>query len=170
MTSNIGLRNNNKINQPQTIWRYAHFHSYMPFDMKKSIMMACLKKTDKMASDSKILYQSGFQKICEYLNLLLGLPGKHVCYGQHALRWLFIPGIQHGLTYVTTSTTRTKTLPNKAVDRSGPKSGGEVYNILRPRTADGALQIQSNGIMYRRLVVLDWGSRRGVRAGRRYPG
>lgn len=41
------LKNTNEIGAPTKIWRYAHFDSYMPFAMKKAIMLACLKKVGK---------------------------------------------------------------------------------------------------------------------------
>ena len=41
----------------------------MAFEQKKSIMMACLKKVEKMASDNKLLYHSGLQKLHEFENL-----------------------------------------------------------------------------------------------------
>ena len=63
------LKNDNNIGSPTKIWRYAHFNSGMAFEQKTSIMMACLKKVEKMASDNKLLYHSGLQKLHEFENL-----------------------------------------------------------------------------------------------------
>jgi hypothetical protein len=63
------LKNNNQVGQPPRIWRYAHFHSYMPFPMKRAVMMSCLKKVHRMASGPCELYESGIKKIAEYLQL-----------------------------------------------------------------------------------------------------
>jgi hypothetical protein len=63
------LKNTNEIGAPTKIWRYAHFDSYMPFAMKKAIMLACLKKVGKMASNNEALYNTAVQKVHEYLKL-----------------------------------------------------------------------------------------------------
>ena len=48
------------------IWRYAHFHSQMPFQQKKSVLMACLQKVNFMASDNEMLKSSAIQKLREF--------------------------------------------------------------------------------------------------------
>ena len=63
------LKNENVIGEPKKIWRYAHFNSGMAFEQKRSIMMACLNKVATMASDNKLLYHSGLQKLDEFKTL-----------------------------------------------------------------------------------------------------
>ena len=60
------LKNDNERGQQPKIWRYAHFNSHHPFAQKRSVMMACLKKVHKMASDSQVLSSSGTQKVAEF--------------------------------------------------------------------------------------------------------
>ena len=63
------LKNDNDIGKPQRIWRYAHFDSAMNFMQKKSILQACLKKIDRMASDAPALYDSAITKLSEFWHL-----------------------------------------------------------------------------------------------------
>ena len=68
------LKNDNMPGKPPSVWRYAHFHSYMAFDQKKAIMKACLQKVNYMASDNGVLESSAIQKLQEFAHL--GYPYK----------------------------------------------------------------------------------------------
>ena len=70
------LKNDNEINKPTKIWRYADFPSQASFTQKKSVLMACLKKVQKMASDHKVMIESGIQKLAEFVKL--GYPRKMI--------------------------------------------------------------------------------------------
>ena len=48
------------------IWRYQDFNSHMPYIQKRSILNACLRKAQKMASDRHTLRKSGTDKIREF--------------------------------------------------------------------------------------------------------
>ena len=63
------LKNQNIPGQQPKIWRYAHFHSSMAYPQKSAILLACLKKLQKMASDNTALKDSAIQKLHEFLNL-----------------------------------------------------------------------------------------------------
>ena len=63
------LKNQNECGEPPKVWRYAHFDSHGDFNQKRSVMMACLKKVGKMASDQHVLQKSASQKIAEFSRL-----------------------------------------------------------------------------------------------------
>ena len=63
------LKNDNDIAKPPKIWRYAHFQSYMAFAQKKRIMVACMRKVHKMASDAHALHASAVKKLSEFWHL-----------------------------------------------------------------------------------------------------
>ena len=57
-------------NQRETaVWRYAHFDSHAPFSQKRAVLMACLLKVDKMASDERCRITSARQKLAEFIRL-----------------------------------------------------------------------------------------------------
>jgi hypothetical protein len=68
------LKNENEIGQEPKTWRYAHFHSYATFESKKGVMIATLKKLDKMASDDNALINSAIKKLHEFI--ILKYPAK----------------------------------------------------------------------------------------------
>ena len=51
------------------VWRYAHFASPTPFTQKRAVLMACLLKVDKMASDERWRLISAKQKLAEFARL-----------------------------------------------------------------------------------------------------
>ena len=63
------LKNDNAIGEEQRIWRYAHFDSHGEFKQKRAVLMACLQKVQKMASDGYALRMSATQKLAEFTNL-----------------------------------------------------------------------------------------------------
>ena len=63
------LKNDNEQGAPPTIWRYSHFNSYATFESKKAILIATLKKLDKMSSDQQSLLNSAVQKLSEFIDL-----------------------------------------------------------------------------------------------------
>ena len=63
------LKNDNKLGGPTNKWRYAHFHSHGAFQQKRAVMMACLKKIHKMASDPEALLMSAVTKLHEFIRL-----------------------------------------------------------------------------------------------------
>jgi uncharacterized protein YfdQ (DUF2303 family) len=63
------LKNENESKQEPKTWRYAHFHSYATFESKKGVMIATLKKLDKIASDDDALINSAIKKLHEFINL-----------------------------------------------------------------------------------------------------
>ena len=63
------LKNDNAIGEEQRIWRYAHFDSHGEFKQKRAVLMACLQKVQKMASDGYALRMSATQKLAEFSNL-----------------------------------------------------------------------------------------------------
>ena len=60
------LKNENAPEQEQKTWRYAHFKSHSPFQQKRSVMMATLRKVHTMASDSHVLVPSAVRKLIEF--------------------------------------------------------------------------------------------------------
>ena len=52
------------------IWRYQHYRSHAPFAQKKALVIACLRKVHKMASDREWqLFDSAIDKLREFVNL-----------------------------------------------------------------------------------------------------
>ena len=68
------LKNANKLGQPVTVWRYAHYDSYSSTIEKQRVLWATLQKVEKMCNDSYELYYSGLQKLNEFINLHYPLP------------------------------------------------------------------------------------------------
>ena len=62
------LKNDNEDGK-QKIWRYQHFRSYSPYLQKRALLTACLKKVQKMASDTHVLKKSALDKIHEFQRL-----------------------------------------------------------------------------------------------------
>ena len=56
------LRNTNSGGEAPKVWRYAHFDSHGDFNRKRAVLMACLQKVQKMASDGAALRLSASQK------------------------------------------------------------------------------------------------------------
>ena len=63
------LKNVNDPNKETTVWRYAHYHSYTPWAVKRSVLTTTLKKVDKMASDGESLLKSALWKLVEFAKL-----------------------------------------------------------------------------------------------------
>ena len=61
------LKNENEIETK--IWRYSHFHSHGSFVQKRATLTACLKKTEAMASNKYVFFNSAVNKIREFQNL-----------------------------------------------------------------------------------------------------
>ena len=68
------LKNENQLGQDPKTWRYAHWDCYSNIELKKSTLMACLRKVETMASDSHALTRSAWMKMAEFLRL--GYPLK----------------------------------------------------------------------------------------------
>ena len=64
------LKNDNA--QERRIWRYQHWRSHAPFAQKKALVIACLRKVHKMASDRKRRYVSALDKLREFV--AIGYP------------------------------------------------------------------------------------------------
>ena len=78
------LKNTNSEGESPKVWRYAHFDSHGDFKRKRAVLMSCLQKVQKMASDGAALRLSAGQKLAEFSNLRY--PRK-MLWTQHALRW-----------------------------------------------------------------------------------
>ena len=63
------LKNVNDPNKETKVWRYAHYHSYTPWAVKRSVLTTTLKKVDKMASDGDSLLKSALCKLVEFAKL-----------------------------------------------------------------------------------------------------
>ena len=63
------LKNVNETGASPTVWRYAHFDSHGEFTQKRAVLMACLQKVQKMASDYDALRSSAIQKVAEFAAL-----------------------------------------------------------------------------------------------------
>jgi predicted GIY-YIG superfamily endonuclease len=63
------LKNDNLADQPAKVTRYAHYDSHADFAQKRAVLMACLLKVDKMASDDAALVSSAAQKLAEFTRL-----------------------------------------------------------------------------------------------------
>ena len=61
------LKNENE--KEKKIWRYNHFHSHGSFKQKRATLTACLKKTEKMASNKHVFIDSACNKIKEFQDL-----------------------------------------------------------------------------------------------------
>ena len=68
------LKNVNSNDEPHKVWRYAHYDSHGEFSQKRAVLMACLHKVQKMASDRDALRMSANKKLAEFHNL--GYPRK----------------------------------------------------------------------------------------------
>ena len=58
------LKNENE--KETKIWRYNHFHSHTSFIQKRATLTACLKKTEKMASNKQVFILSALKKLNEF--------------------------------------------------------------------------------------------------------
>ena len=63
------LKNTNSEGESPKVWRYAHFDSHGDFKRKRAVLMSCLQKVQKMASDGAALRLSAGQKLAEFSNL-----------------------------------------------------------------------------------------------------
>ena len=63
------LKNDNEVGKPAKVWRYAHFDSQATFESKRAVLVATLKKLDKMASNEQELVYSAMQKLYEFIQL-----------------------------------------------------------------------------------------------------
>jgi hypothetical protein len=61
------LKNDNT--RERKIWRYQHWRSHAPFAQKKALVIACLRKVHKMASDRRRRYTSALDKLREFIAL-----------------------------------------------------------------------------------------------------
>ena len=62
-------KNDNEVGKPAKVWRYAHFDSQATFESKRAVLVATLKKLDKMASNEQELVHSAMQKLNEFIQL-----------------------------------------------------------------------------------------------------
>ena len=60
------LKNDNRPGNPPKIWRYAHYASQGTHQQKLAVMMACLIKVQKMASDPLARQHSAIDKLAEF--------------------------------------------------------------------------------------------------------
>ena len=63
------LKNENDVNKPPKIWRYAHYNSYGTYAQKVAVIMATLRKVHAMASDAEMRQASAIKKIAEFYAL-----------------------------------------------------------------------------------------------------
>ena len=63
------LKNVNEEKGAPKVWRYQHYDSYGSYVQKKGVLLGCLRKVDKMASDRKQLLISGRRKMAEFERL-----------------------------------------------------------------------------------------------------
>ena len=61
------LKNENE--ERLKVWRYHHYHSALPYQMKRACLMATLRKVHKMASDRGELFTSAQAKLNEFAEL-----------------------------------------------------------------------------------------------------
>ena len=61
------LKNDNA--KERKIWRYQHWRSHAPFAQKKALVITCLRKVHKMASDRRRRYLSAIDKVREFIAL-----------------------------------------------------------------------------------------------------
>ena len=61
------LKNDNE--KEIKIWRYKHFYSHGEYKQKRSIITACLRKVQKLASDETVMIKSATHKIKEFTQL-----------------------------------------------------------------------------------------------------
>ena len=62
------LKNDNEDGNDR-IWRYQHFKSHAPLLQKRALLTACLRKVQRMSSDTAALYRSGLAKAKEFMRL-----------------------------------------------------------------------------------------------------
>ena len=60
------LKNDNEWCMEPKVWRYQHWYSGASYTQKRGILLATLKKVDRMASDSTQLFISATEKIREF--------------------------------------------------------------------------------------------------------
>ena len=63
------IKNENKRDGAYKIWRYTHFHSPIDYKQKKQLVQATLTKLHKLCNDDYLLYQSGMDKLQEFIAL-----------------------------------------------------------------------------------------------------
>ena len=63
------LKNDNTMLSPHTVWRYQDFASDTPFEQKRAVILACLKKVHAMAGDKDVLHASAITKLMEFRRL-----------------------------------------------------------------------------------------------------
>ena len=91
------IKNDNE--EERKIWRYHHYDSALPYEMKRATMMATLRKVHKMASNNKMLTDSAIAKLNEFRDL--GYPQgirKFMCAilarDNHSTYWRYVRSIQ----------------------------------------------------------------------------
>ena len=62
------LKNDNEDGSTK-VWRYQHFDSNTPFLQKRATLTACLRKTQSMASDPRMMMRGALAKIAEFRKL-----------------------------------------------------------------------------------------------------
>jgi hypothetical protein len=67
-TIRFWLKNQNEGGQ-KSVWRYQHWHSYASYEQKRATLMACLRKVQRMASDSEAMEASAWDKLREFADL-----------------------------------------------------------------------------------------------------
>lgn len=66
------LKNDN--DTARKVWRYQHWRSHTPFAQKKALVVACMRKVHKMASDQAQRYCSAVNKLREFIALQYPTP------------------------------------------------------------------------------------------------
>ena len=61
------IKNDNE--HERAVWRYHHYNSGLPYEMKRATMMATLRKVHKMATSNGMLVQSAEAKLNEFREL-----------------------------------------------------------------------------------------------------
>ena len=92
------LKNKNEVDT--AVWRYHHYHSAMSIKLKRSCLMATLRKVHKMASNNEQLKLSGLAKLREFEKL--GYPAgirRYMCAimarDNSNVTWRYIRSAQH---------------------------------------------------------------------------
>ena len=85
------LKNDNT--HDKRIWRYQHFRSHGPIAQKRALLVACLRKVHKFASDAQQLYNSAKAKLDEFIQLhypawLINKACAHLAYTTGEKTWL----------------------------------------------------------------------------------
>jgi hypothetical protein len=87
------LKNDNE--SERRVWRYQHFRSHGPIAQKRALLVGCLRRVHKFASNAERLYDSARAKLKEFTLLsypswLLRASCAHLAYTTSEKTWLRI--------------------------------------------------------------------------------